>query len=45
MTAFSQRDVALDFVERRRAAIPYGADQISIMLRLAEVFTPSRGQH
>src|ERR1700722_2867224 len=41
MTAFQQRNVALEFVEKRRAAIPYGADQITLMMRLVHELMPA----
>jgi tRNA (cmo5U34)-methyltransferase len=40
MTAWQREDVARRFIEERRAFVPYGADQLRMMLQLVEHFVP-----
>jgi len=43
-TAFQREDIAREFVDQRRAAIPFAAEQLSVMARVAKHFvkTPTR---
>lgn len=40
-SSWQQVETAREFVQQRRAAIPYGTDQIAVMLQLVEGFCPN----
>jgi hypothetical protein len=43
-TAWQNAEVARHFLDERRAAVPYGADQLKLMVQLIEQFGPEPGR-
>lgn len=43
-TAWQNPEVARHFLDERRAAVPYGADQVTLMVRLVEHLRPEPGR-